>query len=161
MCKYKNLYEKEVSDMTALIPVLRRHNWLAGPRREFFDRFFEDFGLPSVFSEETGFSPAFDVSETEDAVTVKAELPGIAEKDIDISFSDGILTIKGEKKHEKEEENACYHTVERHYGTFSRSLRLPTEVDTEKVDATFKDGVLRVTLPKSETSKPRKIEIKN
>jgi HSP20 family protein len=147
--------------MTNLIPTLRRYNWLSGPRRDFFDRFFEDFGLPSVFPGETGFSPAFDVSETEEALTVRAELPGIEQKDIDISISDGILTIKGEKKHEKEEENACYHTVERRYGTFSRTMRLPTEVDAEKVDATFKDGVLSVTLPKSETSKPRKIEIKH
>jgi len=101
------------------------------------------------------------VSETDEALTVKAELPGIAEKDIDISISDGILTIKGEKKHEKEEEKACYHTVERRYGSFSRTMRLPTDVDSEKVDATFKDGVLRLALPKSEASKPRKIEIKN
>ena len=147
--------------MNALIPRLRRQHWMGGPRRDLFDRFFEDFGLPSVFSEETGFSPAFDVSETDEEFTVKAELPGIVEKDIDISISDGILTIKGEKKHEKEEENACYHTVERRYGSFSRTMRLPTDVDAEKVDATFKDGVLRLALPKSEASKPRKIEIKN
>ena len=147
--------------MNALIPRLRRHHWMAGPRGDFFDRFFEDFGLPNVFSEETGFSPAFDVSETSEEFTVKAELPGIAEKDIDISISDGILTIKGEKKQENEEKNACYHTVERRYGSFSRTMRLPTDVDAEKVDATFKDGVLKLALPKSEASKPRKIEIKN
>jgi HSP20 family protein len=134
---------------------------MAYPRRDWFERFFEDFTMPNVFSEETGFSPAFDVSETDEQLTVKAELPGIAEKDIDISISDGILTIKGEKKHEKEEEDARYHTVERRYGSFSRTMRLPTDVDTEKVDATFKDGVLRLTLPKSAASKPRKIEIKN
>ena len=147
--------------MNALIPRLRRHHWRGYPRRDWFDRFFEDFAMPSVFSEENGFSPAFDVSETDEQLTVKAELPGIAEKDIDISISDGILTIKGEKKHEKEEEDAHYHTVERRYGSFSRTMRLPTDVDTEKVDATFKDGILRLTLPKTEASKPRKIEIKN
>ena len=147
--------------MNAIIPRLTRNHWMGYPRRNLFERFFEDFGMPSVFSEETGFSPAFDVSETDEQLTVKAELPGIAEKDIDISISDGILTIKGEKKHEKEEEDAHYHTVERRYGSFSRTMRLPTDVDTEKVDATFKDGILRLTLPKTEASKPRKIEIKN
>ena len=147
--------------MNALIPRLRRHHWMGDTRRDWFDRFFEDFTMPSVFSEGTGFSPAFDVSETDDQLTVKAELPGIAEKDIDISISDGILTVKGEKKHEKEEENARYHTVERRYGSFSRTMRLPDDVDTERVDATFKDGILKLTLPKIEASKPRKIEIKN
>ena len=129
-------------------------------RDDFFDRFFEDLGLPSLFSEETGFTPAFDVSETESELTVKAELPGMDEKEIDISLSDGMLTIKGEKKHEKEEEKKCYHTVERRYGAFSRTMRLPSEVEAEKVDATYRDGVLKVTLPKSETAKARKIEIK-
>lgn len=147
--------------MNALIPVLRRHGWLDWPRRDVFDRFFDDFNLPSVFSEETGFKPAFDVSETEDALIVKAELPGMEEKDIEISLSEGILTIKGEKKHEKEEESGQYHTVERRYGAFCRTMRLPAEVDAEKVDAVYKDGVLSVTMPKSETAKPRKIEIKS
>ena len=147
--------------MNDLIPTLRRHGWLGAPRRDFFETFFEGFNLPGVFSEESGFAPAFDVSETEDALIVKAELPGMEEKDIDISLSEGILTIKGEKKHEKESESGCYHTVERRYGAFSRTMRLPTEVDTEKVDATYKNGVLHVTMPKTEEAKPRKIEIKS
>jgi HSP20 family protein len=138
---------------------MRRHGWLGTPGRDFFDRFFEDFTLPGVFSEETGFTPAFDVSETEDTLMVKAELPGMEEKDIDISLSDGILTIKGEKKQEKESDGGHYHRVERRYGAFSRTMRLPTEVDTEKVNATYKDGVLSVTMPKTEKAKPRKIEI--
>lgn len=146
--------------MNALIPVLRRHGWLGRPRHDFFDRFFEDFELPGLVSEGTEFVPAFDVSETEKELIVKADLPGMEEKDIEISLSDGILTIKGEKKHEKEEENESYHTVERRYGAFSRTMRLPCEVDADKVDAVYKGGVLKVRLPKSELAKPRRIEIK-
>jgi HSP20 family protein len=147
--------------MNALIPTLKRHGLLGGPRRDFFDRFFEDFAMPSVFTEGSGFTPAFDVSETDNELIVKAELPGMDEKDIDISLSEGVLTVKGEKKHEKEEKKEHYHTVERCYGTFSRTMRVPAHVDTDKVDATYKDGVLRITLPKSEASKPKKIDIKS
>jgi HSP20 family protein len=82
-------------------------------------------------------------------------------KDINITVSDGMLTIKGEKKHEKNEENEHYHRVETRYGTFSRTMRLPTEVQADKVDATYKDGVLNITLPKSEAVEPKKIEIKS
>jgi HSP20 family protein len=130
------------------------------PAWGFFDRLFEDFELPSPFSEEMTFTPAFDVSETENELIVKAEVPGMDQKDIDINLSDGLLTITGEKKHEKEDKNENYHCVERHYGKFSRTMRVPFEVEADKVDATYKDGVLKVTLPKSETAKPKKIEIK-
>jgi len=82
-------------------------------------------------------------------------------KDINISLSDGLLTITGEKKQEKEDKNENYHRVERRYGKFSRTMRLPSEVDTEKVDAIYKDGVLKITLPKSETVKPKKVKIKS
>lgn len=147
--------------MTALLPILRRHGLVGDLDRNLFDRFFEDFGLPALFSEETRFVPAFDVSETESELIVKAEIPGMDQKDIDISLSRGMLTIKGEKKQEKEDKTEHYHTVERHYGSFSRTMRLPSEVEADKVDATYKDGVLKITLPKTETSKARKIEVKN
>ncbi|MBW2020913.1 MAG: Hsp20/alpha crystallin family protein [Deltaproteobacteria bacterium] len=147
--------------MFALTPILRRTESLIRPERDFFDRFFEDFGLPSLFPEEREWVPAFDVSETDKELIVRAELPGMDKKDINITLSDGILTIKGDKKHEKKEENENYHCIERHYGAFSRTMRLPCEVKADKVDATYKDGVLRITLPKSETAKPKKIEIKS
>jgi HSP20 family protein len=146
--------------MTALLPTLRRRGLVGRPAWGLFDRFFEDFELPSPFSEELTFMPAFDVSETENELIVKGEVPGMDQKDIDINLSDGLLTIKGEKKHEKEDKNENYHCVERHYGKFSRTMRVPFEVEADKVDATYKDGVLKVTLPKSETAKPKKIEIK-
>jgi HSP20 family protein len=147
--------------MAALLPTLRRRGLVGRPAWGFLDRFFEDFELPSLFSEEMTFTPAFDVSETENELIVKAEVPGMDQKDIDINLSDGLLSITGEKKHEKEDKNENYHCVERHYGKFSRTMRVPFEVEADKVDATYKDGVLKVTLPKSETAKPKKIEIKS
>jgi HSP20 family protein len=116
--------------------------------------------LPSTAFEDTEWVPAFDVSETDKELIVKAEVPGMDKKDINITVSDGILTIEGEKKHEKKEDNEQYHRVERRYGTFSRTVRLPDEVEADKVDATYKDGVLNIRLPKSEAVHPRKIEIK-
>jgi len=146
--------------MTALLPTLRRRGLVGRPAWGLFDRLFEDFEVPSLFSEEMRFTPAFDVSETENELIVKGEVPGMDQKDIDINLSDGLLTIMGEKKHEKEDKNENYHCVERHYGKFSRTMRVPFEVEADKVDATYKDGVLKVTLPKCETAKPKKIEIK-
>jgi HSP20 family protein len=147
--------------MRTLMPILRRSGLVSRPDTDFFGRFFEDFGLPSLFSEEATFTPAFDVSETDKELIVKTEVPGMDKKDININLSDGILTITGEKKQEKEDKNESYHSVERRYGKFSRSMRLPFEVEVDKVDATYKDGVLKITLPKSEAAKPQKIEIKS
>jgi HSP20 family protein len=145
--------------MSGLLPTLRRTNWLRHPEWDLFDRFFEDFRLPSLFSEEGTFEPAFDVSETEKELIVKAEVPGMKKEDISIDLSNGLLTVKGEKKHEKKKEHENYHCVERRYGTFLRTMRLPVEVDTDKVDATYKDGLLTITVPKSEAAKPKKVEV--
>ena len=147
--------------MTALMPMLRRTRLVSRPNRDLFDWFFEDLGLPGLLSEETTIEPAFDLSETEKELIVKAEVPGMDKKDININLSDGLLTITGEKKHEKKEDSENYHHVERRYGKFSRTLRLPVEVEAGKVDATYKDGVLNITLPKSEPVKPKKIEVKS
>jgi HSP20 family protein len=104
--------------------------------------------------------PSLDVSETKNDLVVKAELPGMDPKDIDISLSNGLLTITGEKKQEKEEKDENYHLIERSYGSFTRSVRLPREVQSDKITASFKNGVLRVTLPKSEEAKKKEIKIK-
>ena len=146
--------------MNRLLPILRRRGLVGRPALGLFDRFLEDFEWPDMLSKEMTFTPAFDVSETENELIVKGEVPGMDEKDIDINISHGLLTITGEKKHEKEDKNENYHCVERHYGKFSRTMRVPFEVEADKVDATYKDGVLKVTLPKCETAKPKKIEIK-
>lgn len=142
------------------------------------DRVFEDFGRgtwPAPFlgksleaepfwRREFSFSgvPAVDITEKDGAYEITAELPGMAEKDIDVQVSGGMLVIKGEKKEEKEEKKKNYHLSERHFGSFRRSFRVPDSVEPDKIEAEFKNGVLTLTLPKSsEAKKPeRKIAVK-
>ena len=131
-------------------------------RRE-MDRFWDSFfdgGLRRRIEEGGEWLPSLDVAETKNELVVKVEVSGMAPKDIDISLSDGVLTIKGEKKQEKEEKEADYHLVERSYGSFTRSIRLPKEVQNDKISASYKDGILKVTLPKSEEAKKKEIKIK-
>ncbi len=131
-------------------------------RRE-MDRLWDDFfgpGRRALQPLEAAWAPAVDVSETDDKITVKAEVPGIEAKDLDISLVGDTLTIKGEKKAEREEKSENYHLVERSYGSFSRSLKLPAVVEADKIEATYKQGVLTVTCPKKEEVKPKAIEIK-
>ncbi|HEX6383973.1 MAG TPA: Hsp20/alpha crystallin family protein [Anaerolineae bacterium] len=114
-----------------------------------FDEFTQNFEFPSVFGNGQRFTPRVDVKETDTALEVTAELPGIQEEDIDLTITQNALTIKGEKKVEKEEKKENYYRMERSYGSFSRSIPLPREmVDAEKAEATFKEGVLTITLPK-------------
>jgi HSP20 family protein len=131
------------------------------PVRDMFDRFFDDERVGNILSEDKSFVPAFDIAESDTEYSVIAELPGIDEKDIDVTLTDGILTIKGEKKQETEEKDGTYHRIERRYGSFQRSFRMPEGVQGDKIDATYKDGVLKLMIPKSETSEVKKIEIKH
>ncbi len=109
---------------------------------------------------ETGmWMPSVDISETKDAVRVRAELPGVDKDAVHVEVKDGILALRGERSFEKESEDENYYRVERAYGKFERSFTLPSSVDGEKVTARMKDGVLDVTLPKKEESKARKIKI--
>ncbi len=105
------------------------------------------------------WAPSLDLSETKDKVVVKVEAPGIDPQEMDISLTNGVLTIKGEKKREREETDQNYHLVERSYGAFSRAVRLPSEVQEESVKANYKDGVLTITMPKTERAKDRAIKI--
>lgn len=107
-------------------------------------------------------SPSIDIKETDTAIEVEAELPGVDEKDVQVTLDDGVLTIKGEKKAEKEETKKGYYMSERSYGSFLRSFELPAGIDADKVKATFAKGVLNVTLPKpvGAQAKTKKIEIK-
>lgn len=124
-----------------------------------FDRFFD--WRPLAFTvREREWMPKVDVSETDKEVIVKAEIPGMEAKDIDISMRGRVLTLKGEKKSEKEEKEENYHRVERRYGSFSRAFELPADVDSAKVKATYKDGVLKLNLPKTKEQTVKKIEIK-
>jgi HSP20 family protein len=121
-----------------------------------WDTFFE--GRPKVRTGE--WFPTLDVSETKNDLVVKVELPGMDPKDIDISLSDGHLIIKGEKKQEREEKEEDYHFIERSYGTFTRSVELPKEVKHDKINASYKNGVLKVVLPKSDEAKKKEVKIK-
>jgi HSP20 family protein len=131
-------------------------------RRE-MDRLWDDYfgpGRRGLQPMEVEFAPAVDVKETADQVVVKAEVPGIDAKDINISVTGDVLTIKGEKKSEREEKEENYHVVERSYGSFARSITLPGAVDLDNIEAKYDKGVLTVTCPKKEEVKPKAIEIK-
>jgi len=125
-----------------------------------WDRFFGERPFAKVFEKEWG--PSVDVSETKENLVVKTDLPGLEAKDVDISISGDMLTIKGEKAKEEEEEEKGehYYCCERYQGAFQRSLRLPVNVQIDKAKATFDKGVLRITLPKSEEARKKKIDIK-
>jgi HSP20 family protein len=106
--------------------------------------------------------PVVDVRESEDVLTMQAELPGVTLDDVDVSVENGVLTISGEKKQEVREgqEGSDYHLVERRYGRFERRFALPRSVDAEKVSASYENGILTITLPKAEKAKPRRIQVK-
>ena len=121
--------------------------------------FFNEL-MPSMMKEHGEMMPAFDISEADDHFVVKADLPGIDPKNLDISLTGNVLTIRGEKKEEREEKNERYYTLERQFGSFSRSFMLPADVKEEGIGASYKDGVLRVNIPKSERAKQKKIPVK-
>jgi HSP20 family protein len=108
----------------------------------------------------TDWAPPVDIQETDKEFTVKADLPEMKKEDIKIELQDGMLSIEGERKQEKEEKGKKFHRIERHYGQFIRRFALPTDVDAAKVLAEFKDGVLNVHLPKTTNGKPKPVEIK-
>ncbi len=133
-------------------------------RRDFGWDPFEEGMLRRFFDEEDtrtcDWSPAVDILEKDKEIIIKAEIPGVEKKDIDISVQKNTLVIKGEKKYEEERKEQNYHRVERCYGTFQRSFVLPEYVEAEKIKATFKDGVLTLTLPKKPEVLPKSIDIK-
>jgi len=131
-----------------------------------FDDFFRGFDLrPLRAAEERwgGFTPKMDLEETEKEYRITAELPGMEEKDVEVLLAGNTLTLKGEKKEEKEEKGKSFYHVERSYGTFQRTVPLPEGVDLKKIDAEFKNGVLTVKLPKTAEAKTkgRKVPIKS
>jgi HSP20 family protein len=129
-----------------------------------FDRFFRDpwgwgdFGSPTSGSMTM---PRTDLADTENEVTVTMELAGVDPKDVDISITGDVLTVRGQKKEEKKEKKKNYHYVERQHGSFHRSVQLPSTVDPSKVDATFKNGVLSISVAKNPEAKPKRITVRN
>ena len=124
-------------------------------------RLFED-AVTRLMSEPRAnrpWSPSVDIYETEDALTLKADLPDVKIEDIDVRVEHQTLTLRGQRKFAKEERVKGYHRIERSYGEFVRSFAVPSTVDTEKVEADYKSGVLTITLPKKETAKPRQVKV--
>jgi len=125
------------------------------------NRIFADTHAPT--HEADGFGawlPPVDIVEEGDRLVFRAELPGVAREDIDVKVENGTLTLRGEKRQEKEAGNESAYRIERHYGVFHRSFTLPTSVDTENIQARYKDGVLELILPKAPEARPRRIAIK-
>ncbi len=154
--------ERELSRKNSGDPVMS----LQSEMSRLFDSFFEGFeGGPfaRMGFGELAAMPKVDVSETKDSIHVTADLPGMNEENIEVSLSDGSLLIQGEKQADKEDKEKNYHRIERSYGSFRRSIPLPGEVDAQKVDASFKNGVLTVVLPKvapSASAGAKKIPVK-
>ena len=147
--------------MAALIP-WRERSEIDRFRTE-IDRLFDDFFIRRSFGrdfEEGDWMPAVDISESEKEIIIHAEIPGVDAKALDITLSGRNFTIKGERKQEQEEKRESYHRIERRYGSFHRSFELPADVDGDKVEAAYEDGVLTVNLPKSKEQSVKKTEVK-
>lgn len=127
--------------------------------RDDFDRLFESFfgGMPVI--REDFWTPFVDIVENNGNIEVKAEIPGMKKEDIKVTVRDNVLSIVGERKQEQETKEKTFHRIESYYGKFNRNIRLPSEVEADKIKATYKDGILNITLPKPESAKPKKIEV--
>jgi HSP20 family protein len=126
------------------------------------NRLFEDAGRgwrADEPSATTSWSPAVDIYETEGEIIVQAELPGVERNDITLNLENNVLTLKGERRFEKETKQENYHRIERSYGTFSRTFSIPAIVNDEKIRADYKDGILKIALPKKDQVKPKQIKI--
>ncbi|MGN8545095.1 Hsp20/alpha crystallin family protein [Bradyrhizobium sp. 13971] len=137
-------------------------DFLGSLQRE-IDRVFDSFtrGLPSLdFKTSSGLAPNMDIAETDRDIEITAELPGLEQKDVQVNLADDVLTIKGEKKAEKEEKDKNYFRMERSYGSFYRSVQLPPGVNADSIKASLKNGVLKVTVAKPAAAQPKKIEVK-
>jgi HSP20 family protein len=122
-----------------------------------WERLTGDYDLSTY---ESAWAPSLDLADRGEGLVAELEVPGLDPRDIEISLTGDTLTISGERKREREEKHEAYHLVERSYGKFSRSIRLPATVNPDRVEASYKDGVLRITMDKIEPAKTRKIEVK-
>jgi HSP20 family protein len=127
--------------------------------RDDVDRLFDTFFGRENEAYDNYWRPAIDIEENNGNLMVRAEIPGMSKEEIKVAVKDNLLTISGERKRENESKDKTYYRVERCYGQFQRMIRLPAEVDADKVKATYKDGVLHITLPKPESMKPKQIDV--
>lgn len=131
---------------------------------DMFNRYDRAVGLPRTGTQEVmtsgDWAPRVDIVENDNEFIIKAEIPDVKKEDVKVSVDNGVLTLKGERKQEKEEKDKKFHRIERYYGSFTRSFTLPENVDESKVKATFKDGMLNLHVPKTEKAKPKAIEVK-
>lgn len=127
---------------------------------DFVSRMFDDWMSPRVYGETRGWSPAVDMMEKKDEITLRADLPGLEQKDIKVDVEHGMLTIRGSRQSEQETKEDDYYHRERWSGSFTRTITLPTGIDPEKIKATFKNGVLEVHIPKAAQPAGKSIEIK-
>jgi HSP20 family protein len=135
---------------------VRELDSLQGDMNRLFDRFFEGRAANGISRR---WIPAMDLVETDDHLVLRGDLPGMTEDDVDIEIKDNVLTVSGERKTESEDKGEGYHRVERSFGSFSRSLTLPSGIDPEKVEAGFEKGVLEVRIPKPAEAKPTRVQI--
>lgn len=161
--------QRKTSAQSSTLPTLFRDDPVWNIHREIdrmFEGMFSDFGLgrvPRLMSNEPSFGalqgtllkPNVDIKENKKNYEITVEVPGVEERDVKLELANGALTISGEKKHEKEEKDEHYHSVERSYGSFKRVLSLPEDVDEDDIEAKFKNGVLSVTLPRKEIAKTK------
>ena len=139
----------------------RRRGWpMSRVFEDMLEGFNEEFGRLPAWWGDGRFVPALDVTEDESSMTLVAELPGMSREDLQVTVEDGTLTLRGEKKEEQVSEDAHFRRSERRFGSFERRIHLPEHVDSEKIEATYKDGVLKLRMPKLETVKPKAIPIK-
>jgi HSP20 family protein len=140
-----------------LVPYVRKSEFPTTNR--LFEEFFSDFPFGSVADTRENWVPSVDILEKDGDLILRAELPGMTEKQIEVKLEGNTLTLKGERKMETEDKKSSYHRVESFYGSFTRSFRLPDTVDFEKINAEYKNGVLTVTLPQKPEVKPREIPV--
>jgi HSP20 family protein len=146
-----------MEDTMRLVPYIRRTEAPIATR--LFEDFFNDFPATMWGDQKESWTPAVDILEKDGNLILHAELPGMSEKEIDVKLEGNTLTLKGERKMDKEEKKNNYHRVESFYGSFTRSFRLPETVDTEKISADYKNGILTVTIPQKPEVRPREIPV--
>ena len=145
-----------------LVPVGTRIPWMMGDFRRSMDSLLEEFfgGNGGAEMVVEGFVPRANVAENESVYEITVDLPGVKPEELNVEYKGSELWLTGERKHEKEEKGKTFHRIEKHYGRFERAIPLACAVNEAKISAEYKDGVLRVTVPKAEEARPKRIEVK-